>query len=211
MSEHTDEPWVFDSRPRALAIYAEEDADREVPCFDQVDNIYYRFEPSEQERADAKRIVNCVNACEGIPTEVLEREDGIHGVIADALLRISAKATSVQTDPRVATAILRQTLHELGMGTWGIDALLNRRAKDGEMGEGEQEYDVSFNVRHGLKLGPGTHYVPSQGDVLDLTVVDVDTDEHIESGIIRIRDVVKIQSDPDVYRIAADYAEEGQR
>lgn len=68
MSEHTKEPWSHFNSGRTNAIY---DGDRrEIVAWMGFD----RSDRSKSEhRANARRIVACVNACTGIPTKELEK------------------------------------------------------------------------------------------------------------------------------------------
>lgn len=62
MSEqHTQEPWKFIDVIGGCSVYA---GRREV--------LRYSFSPDAENKANARRIVACVNACAGIPTDDLE-------------------------------------------------------------------------------------------------------------------------------------------
>lgn len=67
MSEHTKEPWSHFNSGRTNAIY--DGGRREIVAWMGFD----RSDRSKSEhRANARRIVACVNACAGIPTARLE-------------------------------------------------------------------------------------------------------------------------------------------
>lgn len=71
MSEHTKEPWFVHEADDSLAVSS---ATREymVPICSVSVGVNESFESEQQ--ANARRIIACVNACDGIPTEFLERE-----------------------------------------------------------------------------------------------------------------------------------------
>lgn len=72
MSKHTKEPWVYKkSSSGSYFIYQSEGEGNNDPI------AGFRAFPNGY--SNAKRIVACVNACEGIPTEVLE--SGPHRII----------------------------------------------------------------------------------------------------------------------------------
>jgi hypothetical protein len=95
---HTKEPWKADLRSGCCAIYPENKAeesngcdsnhDRNI-CFSSKGNTYVEdqqggyWDMDEQVRVDFKRIVACVNACEGITNEALEA-----GVVHSALINL---------------------------------------------------------------------------------------------------------------------------
>lgn len=61
---HTPEPWIFSETSKgADGIWDQ-----------QYLMMIARLEPSLRAKANARRIVACVNACEGIPTEQLEKD-----------------------------------------------------------------------------------------------------------------------------------------
>jgi hypothetical protein len=67
MSGHTSEPWaIFGAFNHIMGIEYEEAQRRGVP------HAQWTYNCSED---DARRIVACVNACEGIPTGMLEAGD----------------------------------------------------------------------------------------------------------------------------------------
>ena len=75
MTEHTKEPWEYrlhNPEGGNQSLYIE--APRDGRCSDGVAEIIPRGKGKLGE-PDARRIVACVNACQGIPTEALE--DGV--------------------------------------------------------------------------------------------------------------------------------------
>ena len=73
--KHTPEPWDIGVS-----------ADNGLPCVDKVGSVFVEIcecwgevddkEETEQSQANARRIVACINACAGIPTEDLEDAAG---------------------------------------------------------------------------------------------------------------------------------------
>ena len=77
-NKHTPEPWqVFEDDPRAIVT-------KENPMLSLLsvgeDGLAIMYE-----EADARRIVACVNACEGIPTYQLTGEDGNPVILGDMI------------------------------------------------------------------------------------------------------------------------------
>lgn len=76
MSNHTPEPWQLDDEPDTCTNFYSDDATGSIigGCPE------YKFakRPIDERKANARRIVACVNACAGLDTEDLER----NGVIA---------------------------------------------------------------------------------------------------------------------------------
>ena len=60
--EHTPEPWRYSEVIGGCWVYA---GDREV--------LAYKHSPDHEGKANARRIVACVNACEGISTDEIEQ------------------------------------------------------------------------------------------------------------------------------------------
>ncbi len=69
MSEHTKEPWMVADMTEWLTIGG---VDIGAVC--RIKNEVSGKPLSEEDRANARRIVACVNACAGISTETLEAE-----------------------------------------------------------------------------------------------------------------------------------------
>ena len=72
---HTKEPWATEYRKTALGQYSQEVFDSEGQVIASM--AWYPVKVSEtttatNREANARRIVACVNACAGIPTEALE-------------------------------------------------------------------------------------------------------------------------------------------
>ena len=66
MSEHTKEPWKAGRRGNGVSIvFAGRRSDNET--------IIANCSSNQDDEANARRIVACVNACEGIKTETLEQ------------------------------------------------------------------------------------------------------------------------------------------
>ena len=61
MSEHTKEPWKYIEVIGGCSVYA-----------GQIQILSYMYSPDAENRANARRIVACVNACAGITIEALE-------------------------------------------------------------------------------------------------------------------------------------------
>ena len=74
MAEHTKEPWFYSETDDGFAeITNDERAAGEYISIAEVPTGFSGKIGAEQE-ANARRIVACVNACEGIPTGVLEKQ-----------------------------------------------------------------------------------------------------------------------------------------
>ena len=86
-TEHTPEPWFWSEKYGEVCFRSKED--------DQSYGIACPVDLTEE--ANARRIVACVNACAGLPTEVLERYKlGVIGV--------DYKSTKQQRDELLAAA-----------------------------------------------------------------------------------------------------------
>jgi hypothetical protein len=70
MTNHTQEPWSCATEHADGACVYVTSAERSV--FTDEVAVIYAGQSLEVARADARRIVACVNACAGIPTEALE-------------------------------------------------------------------------------------------------------------------------------------------
>lgn len=84
MSQHSPEPWLITTDPvygRFFNIATQKRIDAELPCMMQVDGYSDDPEVEEEQHANVRRIVACVNACAGISTELLEQQ-GIKAVLA---------------------------------------------------------------------------------------------------------------------------------
>jgi hypothetical protein len=68
-AKHTPEPWAR-SRRYPEAIYSSDDTGSIVA---KCDHFTFTPRPEQERLANADRIVACVNACQGIPTSVLEK------------------------------------------------------------------------------------------------------------------------------------------
>ena len=73
MSEHTKEPWITVETELDVIEITNADRNGLVVPIAKVSTGYVKQVGIEQE-ANARRIVACVNACEGIPTGVLEKQ-----------------------------------------------------------------------------------------------------------------------------------------
>ena len=107
MTDHTPEPWTAESQPRLSIIHG--------PNGEHIaDTGCWRDDEHPEMRANAARIVACVNACAGIPTEQLES-----GSVAQ-LIGAAKHAERVE----------REALPKLNWGASVLDAnaidLLNR-------------------------------------------------------------------------------------
>ena len=70
MSKHTPEPWVFDDRPDIDTNFYSDDATGSIIGGCQEYTFAHR--DIEDRFANAKRIVNCVNACAGMADQAAE-------------------------------------------------------------------------------------------------------------------------------------------
>lgn len=102
MDKHTSEPWSQrDQYVRAPAKGKLTPHIAQICCGNTA-------RPTEQELANARRIVACVNACAGIPTEALET-----GVISDAAAYIDDALHSLERLPNVEGAFRVTVIAEL--------------------------------------------------------------------------------------------------
>lgn len=83
MSKHTPEPWVIDEREDLSTNFYSDDAMGSIIGGCLAYNYAYRT-PDER-KANASRIVACVNACRGLPTDELERNGLVAAVGTDLL------------------------------------------------------------------------------------------------------------------------------
>ena len=70
MSKHTPEPWVFDDRPDIDTNFYSDDATGSIIGGCQEYTFAHR--DIEERRANARRIVTCVNACAGMADPAAE-------------------------------------------------------------------------------------------------------------------------------------------
>ena len=70
MSNHTPEPWVIDNRDRLATNFYSDDATGSIigGCQD----YQFAYRPLDERLANARRIVACVNACEGMEDPAAE-------------------------------------------------------------------------------------------------------------------------------------------
>ncbi len=73
--EHTKEPWQFEGSSYVAAKFPGKRPNGEVFFNTRYRGVVDMTE--EQDTANARRIVACVNACAGVTTEDLERSTGI--------------------------------------------------------------------------------------------------------------------------------------
>lgn len=79
-TEHTPEPWRVELVNHALGDTGDYEGVVEIRSGDAKRPMIEIWDDSDEAEANARRIVACVNACAGIPTDDLE-----HGDIAKAL------------------------------------------------------------------------------------------------------------------------------
>ncbi len=73
MSEHTKEPWAYEAKPvRNGYVFVIESDMISIGCCYGSTNPMWDVCGARNGEANARRIVACVNACAGIPTEDLE-------------------------------------------------------------------------------------------------------------------------------------------
>lgn len=85
MAEHTKEPWHIRELRDDCFITAEIEPGMAYGPEIMGDD-YTGYGDNDRKKADARRIVACVNACASIPTELLETEykdDGLYNALAD--------------------------------------------------------------------------------------------------------------------------------
>lgn len=75
-AKHTPGPWIIDEDASSFDIFS--DAEVGTPFIASIRRSALSSGLDELARANARRIVACVNACEGVPTEVLEAEKYIN-------------------------------------------------------------------------------------------------------------------------------------
>ena len=136
--KHTAEPWRVDADKNCEEFFwIAVDSETEIAMI------------SDGRIDDAKRIVACVNACTGIPTETLEKyygdQGGIDAALEEASLRDHVNAVQQRND--LAEAI-RLTLDENGHLADG-DVCTLKRLKDAlaKVGAGETVIDGHNVVR----------------------------------------------------------------
>lgn len=71
MSEHTQEPWGLHGEARTSSIYTGKP--QAIGSTAHTEPVAFCFDYLMDAQANARRIVACVNACEGIPTSILEQ------------------------------------------------------------------------------------------------------------------------------------------
>lgn len=93
MSEtHTPEPWRYENDGESVLLYADGEYVGEADC---------RHADIETDEINARRIVACVNACQGVSTEVLETD---HINQALELLELIWEMSGDSADPRSLSA-----------------------------------------------------------------------------------------------------------
>ena len=70
MSKHTPEPWVFDDRPDIDTNFYSDDATGSI--IGECQEYTFAHRDIEERRANASRIVTCVNACAGMADPAAE-------------------------------------------------------------------------------------------------------------------------------------------
>lgn len=119
MSEHTAEPWKLTRKNPALSVGLR----GETPHLD----IGRIFTGSIEGVANARRIVACVNACAGLPTEELEGLAGEHVVavlrsgrrLSDETARMEKAEARAEELERLLAALLKAS--DLVDGAWDQD------------------------------------------------------------------------------------------
>ena len=85
MTDHTPEPWTEQSQPRLSVIHG--------PGGEHIaDTGCWRNDEHPEMRANAARIVACVNACANIPTERLEKIS-VENILCEVEKLILSKTT----------------------------------------------------------------------------------------------------------------------
>jgi cell division protein FtsB len=106
--EHTKEPWFYGSFGRLLIVGSEDGKpDKHYPIADLGEQT---FPSSTEEYANAHRIVACVNACEGIPT------DGVEAIRFAVTLREMAEDQEQLETLRAENQRLRDQIKQLKKG-----------------------------------------------------------------------------------------------
>lgn len=114
MTKHTPEPWSVKPGPKIIG-----NGEDFLGMPISVARLNLTVGHYESEEANARRIVACVNACKGLPTQELE-EIGIVGVVGRELIELDAKLASVtaqrdELDRRVQSLIGSQARYSTEM------------------------------------------------------------------------------------------------
>ena len=118
MTEHTPEPWGLFSRHGTTAIVDVDDANKEIVAWMGFDRSEI---PKRVHKANARRIVACVNACKGMTTEELERCGDSMGNFMAAIISVENKSKE-RAD--AAEALLEEVRNYLG---WSLDNIQYER------------------------------------------------------------------------------------
>lgn len=88
MSKHTKGPWAWVGRPGQSNLMA---GRVKVMGHEPHEGLHFSTGFPGRDEADARRIVACVNICEGIDTESIEKHVNLFDAEADAVSKIAAQ------------------------------------------------------------------------------------------------------------------------
>lgn len=115
MSEHTKEPWAFTQKLSASENHRGyvlwDDHYRSI-----IGDVSPRDEDGKQGEANARRIVAAVNACAGIPTEVLETwaaDSGVARRVGLANIALTAELTALRAQRDELAEALEVALRDI--------------------------------------------------------------------------------------------------
>lgn len=119
--KHTPEPWVLDERQELSTNFYSDDATGSIigGC------PSYQLAPRslEERQANARRIVACVNACRGLPTDELEQK-GLVAAVGTELLKADDRAEAQEVEIRRLARVAAAAENELAGALDQRDRLL---------------------------------------------------------------------------------------
>lgn len=134
--KHTPEPWVIDEREELSTNFYSDDVTGSVIGGCPAYNLAPR--PLAERQANARRIVACVNACRGLPTDELEQK-GLVAAVGTQLLAADDRAEGQEREIRRLVSIAADAENQLA------DAL-NQRDELLSLAERLVQWDIDYPV-----------------------------------------------------------------
>lgn len=124
MSEHTKEPWVYDNSDNHSTMFYSDDATGSI--IGECAKYMFAPRPIEERKANARRIVACVNALEGLTTEQIE-EGVLQNMREDSdFLAAEVNALTKQRDELLkALHDAATSLETIQLRSFGADSYLD--------------------------------------------------------------------------------------
>lgn len=120
MSKHTPEPWATEYRERHDGTFAQEifDADGETIAILAWHPVRLDGWTKTDREENARRIVACVNACRGLPTDELEQK-GLISAVGTELLELDKQSAELLAALEKLTGDITALMDE-SLGVYGL-------------------------------------------------------------------------------------------